>query len=447
MVMSKTTLRITALVLGDIIALYASLFIMLTLRYGGGFYAQFTEWHFSPFTVVFAFWIFIFYISGLYDLRHIRNTLEFVKNLNLTIAVSAAITIMLFYLVPTLGITPKTNLFLFLAAFAIIETLWRRKFNAVTSSAEPPNRVLIVNGKTAEKINGMKSSSPGWIEQLGYKIVKTADEEEISRDPSKLPEMAAADKINIIVIPRYLKNNQKLATVLYGMLKDGIEIRDLPSFYELITRRVPLGDLEEAWFLENLTVRQKFYDPLKRAGEFLAAFIAGLVLLPLELLLTILVKLSSRGPAIYKQNRVGQRGRVFTLYKFRTMKKHDKDYWPDENDARITAAGKILRKTHLDELPQLLNILLGDISIVGPRPDFVDFYEKLEKEIPYYSVRTLVRPGLTGWAQINKPVIASVEDTKERLEYDLYYLKNRSVVLDIAIILKTIKVLFTAEGR
>ena len=129
------------------------------------------------------------------------------------------------------------------------------------------------------------------------------------------------------------------------------------------------------------------------------------------------------------------------------MKVNEKHSWPGEDDKRITAVGKFLRKTHLDELPQLLNIIKGDISFVGPRPDFVDFYKDLEKTIPHYSVRTLVRPGVTGWAQVNYPITASLEQTKERLAYDLYYIKNHSIALDIAIIAKTIKVLLTAQGR
>ncbi|MFQ5753652.1 MAG: sugar transferase, partial [bacterium] len=392
----RTILRIGTLALGDVVILYASLFLMLLLRYGGSFYAQFIDSHFMPFTIIFAFWLLIFYISGLYDIRHLHNTLEFVKNLNLTIAVSAALTVLFFYLVPFFGITPKTNLFIFLIIFAILEIWWRKKFNTATTSADPPNKVLLIDGGAAASIDAILSREPYWIAQLGYTIVARTSGEEVAQNPEKLRGLVEAGGINLVVVHRKLKSNPPLARALYELMSKGVEVRDLPNFYELIARKVPLADLEETWFLENVTGRENFYDPLKRVGEFLAAFVLGVVLLPLELVIAVLVKLTSKGPIIYKQTRVGRGGQEFTLYKFRTMKVHNSHAWPGENDARITKIGRILRKAHLDELPQLINIIKGDISVVGPRPDFIDFYKKLEKEIPYYSIRTLIRPELTG---------------------------------------------------
>ena len=440
--------KVLFLFLGDIAALYVALFATLFFRYGGSFYAEFLENHFLPFTIIFALWVVVFYIAGLYDLRHLRNNLDFLKILGVALLINFVLAVFFFYLVPAFGITPKTNLFVFLLVFAFIEFFWRRRTNKTMSSGEAPNKIILIgDGGILKPIEEIELLAPDWLKQLGYDVVGRIEEGEALAHPSKISALRKAGGANLIVIPRHLKSNAPFARELYKLLSAGAEIYDLPRFYEIITRKIPLAALEETWFLENLSERQRFYDPLKRAAEFLAALAATIILIPLGIIIAAAIKLTSRGPIIYKQTRVGLGGRGFTFYKFRTMKMHDDHSWPEENDSRITAIGRILRKIHFDEWPQLWNIIRGDISIVGPRPDFIDFYKKLEKEIPYYTIRTLVRPGLTGWAQIHKPITASLEETKERLEYDLYYIKNRSLILDLAIILKTFKVLLTAKGR
>lgn len=435
------------ILLGDIAVLYASLLLTLVIRYGSGFYVQLVRAHFFPFTVIFSIWIVVFYIAGLYDMRQLRNNMFFLKVLALSLVVNFTLAAFAFYFLPIFGIAPKTNLFIFIAIFSVLEVYWRRYFNARTAGSETPNKVILVgNEKDLRPIEEIEAGASDWMKQLGYKIVARMGEEEAISRPEKINKLKNESGGNVIVIPRHLKSSAPLTRELYKLLSSGVEIHDLPRFYEIITRKIPLDALEETWFLENIAERQKFYDPLKRAAEFIAAFLASIILLPLELLVALIIKITSPGPIIYKQTRIGQDGREFTLYKFRTMQMHDKHAWPDENDSRITKPGKFLRKTHIDEIPQLWNVIRGDVSIVGPRPDFVDFYKKLEVEIPYYSIRTIIKPGLTGWAQVQKPIIASVDDTRERLEYDLYYIKNRSIILDLAIILKTLKVLLTAKG-
>jgi lipopolysaccharide/colanic/teichoic acid biosynthesis glycosyltransferase len=221
---------------------------------------------------------------------------------------------------------------------------------------------------------------------------------------------------------------------------------DLANFYELVLRKIPLADLEETWFMENIESAAKFYDPLKRALEFIAALTIGVGLSPLEGLLALLVFLTSPGPVIYRQTRVGQYGEPFTLYKFRTMRndaeKNGAQWASGAGDPRVTALGKFLRASHLDELPQLYNILRGDISFVGPRPERPEFVRNLKEEIPYYEVRFLIKPGVSGWAQLNHRADLTLDDVKQKLQYDIYYLKNRSAILDLAIILRTAKSLF-----
>lgn len=437
--------RRALLLIGDVAALYLGLFVTLVIRYGGNFYSSFIDLHLVPFTIIFVVWIVIFYIAGLYDLRHLRNNLDFLKIFGLTLSVSAIFAIFFFYLIPVFGITPKTNLFIFLAVFAVIELYWRQFSNRTLARGEAPNRVLLIGtSKTANTIIRAIGENP----QFGYELKAHLSEEDLHAAPNKLHELALHNQVNVVVVPRKLKHDERLNKVLYDVLARGVEVRDLVNFYELIMRKVPVTDLEESWFLDNLINQQKFYDPLKRGWEFLAALLLGVILLPLELLIAILIKLSSRGPMIYKQLRVGKNGRHFMLYKFRTMYEYAEKrgpQWADPNDLRATSLGRVLRYTHLDELPQLVNIIKNEISFVGPRPERPEFVEMLKEKIPYYEIRHLVKPGVTGWAQINYKYGASVEDSYEKLQFDIYYLKNRSFVLDVAVILKTLKSFFVNQ--
>ena len=431
------------LFLGDVVALYAALLGALWLRYGMGFYAEFFRTHVGPFTVIFVPWLIVFYIAGLYDLRRLRNNLEFSKTLLLAIAVSGGIAIILFYLVPGLGIAPKTNLLLFLVVFVIVEILWRRIFNLLAGSGDAPNRVLLIgDGALADEIETAIRESP----QFGYAIAANISAESAAHNPTLLETITDEMGANLVVVPRHLKRDRNFAMSLYRLFGRGIIVIDLANFYELVLRKIPLADLEETWFMENIESAAKFYDPMKRALELVAALLMFIVLLPLEILFALLVKLTSPGPAIYHQARVGQYGRPFMLYKFRTMRndaeKNGAQWATGTHDARVTALGKFLRASHLDELPQLWNVLRGDISFVGPRPERPEFVEKLKVEVPYYEVRLLVKPGVSGWAQLNHRADLTTDDVKQKLQYDIYYLKNRSAILDLAIILKTARSLF-----
>lgn len=438
--------KIFLLFLGDIVALYATLFLTLAVRYGGGFFEEFTDAHAAPFTVIFVFWILVFYIAGLYDLRRLRNNLDFVKTLWLAIATSTVISILVFYGVPAFGITPKTNLFIFALVFAAIETGLRRGFNRTASAGEAPNKVLLIGNGVAREIETMIGETP----QLGYEIRARLDDAAVLAHPAKLQETVHEKNINCVVVPRSLKREGHLPATLYKLFSQGILVLDLPNFYELVMRKVPLADLEETWFLENIEGAAQFYDPLKRAWELAAAIVIGVVLLPFEILIALLIKLTSRGPVIYRQIRVGRNGKPFMLYKFRSMRAVRKDgsaeiggaEWAQQNDMRTTPIGRFLRASHLDELPQLANVIRGELSFVGPRPERPEFVAKLEEQIPYYETRLLVKPGITGWAQLNHRADLGLEDVKQKLQYDIYYLKNRSLILDLAIIVKTVKSFF-----
>ena len=417
------------LVVGDTATLYAALFITLFIRYGMTWDSPETQSHFQPFSILFALWLLVFYINGLYEISKLKNTATFVKNLGAATFVAATISVAFFYFVTVYGITPKTNLFIFLIFAFVFMYLWRTFYNNALGRHLPVTSVAFFKQSAATaEIAVMIHENP----QLGYRVTDDIENAEL-----------------IVVPPR--AENRAHATTLYRYAVAGIEVTDMTSFYEIVFGRLPVGDLEEAWFLKNLASRRTIYDFFRTPVEMLAA--TGLLLLtsPLMALIAIAIKTTSHGPAIFKQTRVGEFGREFTLYKFRSMVANAKDgsaeagvgaVWKTENDPRFTAVGRIIERTHLDELPQLVNILKGDVSFVGPRPERPAFVRQLKDAIPYYELRHLVRPGIAGWAQLQYKYGNSVEDAYNKLQYDLYYLKNRSFLLDLSILLKTFKLFF-----
>lgn len=442
--------KIFLIFIGDIIVFYGSLALSLFIRQlfnaQPAPFFEFFKTHLLPFSLVLLAWILIFYLASLYDPKNLKNSLPFFKDFSAAVIISGIISVIFFYLFPIFGITPKTNLFLFILTFGILGFLWHYAFNRLNSSLGSPEKVLLINTQKqsalAQKLTEYIQTNP----QLGYKIEFRFTEENISGHIDEISKIISENRANLIIIPSHLKEKAALTKIIYDNLALGIKAMNFPEFYELIFKKIPLSELEEAWFLENIAQRHYLYDSIKRPIEFLLALLLTAILSPLLILIFILTKITSPGPAIFKQIRVGQNKKGFVFYKFRSMAADHSPRLLDQGQAKITPLGKILRKTHLDELPQLLNILKGDLSFIGPRPDFMDYFNNLKNQIPFYEIRTVIKPGITGWAQINYPITISVEQTKERLSYDLYYLKNRSPLLDIAILVKTIRAVLTASG-
>lgn len=233
----------------------------------------------------------------------------------------------------------------------------------------------------------------------------------------------------------------------------GMHVYDLSDFYEHYWSKVPVFHLKDGWFVfsSGFDLLQNLFGlRAKRVFDLVISVSLLILLAPLLLLIAAAIRMDSPGPAIYRQNRMGQHGKIFTIYKFRSMHTNAEDQgarWANQNDARVTRVGCVLRVTRLDELPQLLNVVRGDMSFIGPRPERPEFTNMLESSIPYYEHRHLVRPGITGWAQVMYPYGASVEDAREKLQYDLYYIKRYSLLLDIAILFKTVRVILLGKGR
>ena len=429
------------LCMGDALIFYAALIAMLMIRYGAPLAAEFFNIHIIPFTAILPLWIIIFYIGGLYEPRALKTNVAFLNRYAASVGAAALFAALLFYFVPFFGITPRINLFIFLGLVVMLGALWRTLFNRLLAAGAPPARLLILDeNDVVRALIPHLADNP----QLGYEV--RAHLKGGLDDPlfPPLGELITRENITTIAIPAHLKKQSRAARAIYKQLVLGIEVTDLADLYESIFKKVPLDELEEVWFLENIAKRHRIYETLKRPIELALAILFLPLLVPLTLLTGIYLLLIAGLPLIYTQTRVGQHARVFTLYKFRTMRPDAETQgprWADEQDARTIPGAALIRAMHLDELPQIWNILRGDLSIVGPRPERPEFTEGLRKEIPYYNLRHLIRPGVTGWAQVNYRYGRTAEDAYEKLQFDIYYLKHRSLTLDVLIVLRTARLL------
>ena len=432
-----------ALLLGDLLLLYLSLLATLAIRYQSFPNQKLWSEHFWPFTGIFGVWIITNYIAELYNIHLLKNSFEFNKKWGVVLIVNFTLAMAIFYFLPNdSGLTPKTNLILLTLIFGIVGFIWRRYYNIFLHKGEQENKMLLVgDGPIAQDIISHIKVNP----QLGYHLKAWLKGGLDDADFQNLSEIIKRESINVIVVPAHIKKNSLAAKKIYQNLILGIEVMDLATLYGLILQKIPLTELEEVWFLENLTRKHKIYESAKRPLEIVLSVFSFLIFLIPSLIIAIFIKMTSRGNIFLKQIRIGRNEKPFTIYKFRSMTadaEKSGPRWATTNDPRVTAIGKFLRFSHLDEIPQLVNIFKGDLSFVGPRPERPEFVEKLKKEIPYYDLRHLVRPGLTGWAQLNYRYGSTTEDAYQKLQYDIYYLKNYSFWLDLSILIKTVKLFF-----
>jgi sugar transferase (PEP-CTERM system associated) len=268
-----------------------------------------------------------------------------------------------------------------------------------------------------------------------------------------IENVATEHRIDDIVVMADPAGDKELNMALINCRLRGINVVYMPTFYEQLASKLPVSQIKEEWLLYSegfSSLRNKVYLRLKRVLDLFVSLVLIILFFPLGMIMACAIKLNSKGPVFYKQKRIGEQGKPFILIKFRTMvadAEKEGPRWATDKDPRITAVGKIFRKSRLDELPQLINVVKGDMSLIGPRPEREYFIEKLTKQIPYYSLRFSVKPGLTGWAQVNYEYGNSEEDALEKLRYELFYIKNMSLFLDLGILLKTIRVAFFGLGQ
>ncbi|TSC91497.1 MAG: Glycosyl transferase [Parcubacteria group bacterium Licking1014_17] len=440
------------LLMGDIAGLYGALALTLAVRYGKDYVSK-LDMHLVPFSIIFIFWIIIFFIFNLYDIIAAKNNQDYFRSLIYVFVINALISILFFYLIPFLGITPKTNLFIFMAFAGILVFLWRVYFNAITAQGDPDNNTLIIGlTKQSNELYDFLLANP----QLGYKAIGIVDIED-KEALAILRSLITKKQVRTLILSPNAYEMPDVIDILYGFLGYNIDFYNLPDFYELATGKIPLSAINQEWFLDNLSSGKKRFDIFtRRFFDVLFSLVFGAISLIFYPFIIFAVKYDSKGPIFIKQKRLGWAGKIFTLIKFRSMIANAPDgsaeaitgaTWAKENDPRITRIGKFLRKTRLDELPQLWNVLWGDMSFIGPRAERPEFHGQLKSQIPFYNERYLIKPGLTGWAQIRYPYGSSVQDATEKLQYDLFYIKNRSLALDISIILKTLSTILFKKGR
>jgi sugar transferase (PEP-CTERM system associated) len=266
-----------------------------------------------------------------------------------------------------------------------------------------------------------------------------------------MPKIVSERKVNKIIVELQDRRGRLPTQSLLQLKTKGIDIEDATSFYERITGKIAIENLKPSWLIFNTGFDSTRRTILLKITYEIAVSAALLILLsPVILMIMLAIRLDSPGPIFHRQQRVGKDGKIFTIWKFRSMYQDAETrtgpVWAEKNDPRITRVGRVLRCTRLDEVPQLFNVFSGEMSLVGPRPERPEFVSQLQESIPYYPLRHSVKPGVTGWAQINNGYANSVENTIEKLQFDLFYIKNMSLQLDMVIILETVKTCLTLRG-
>lgn len=442
------------LVIGDIVLIPIALNVGHLLN-SGSFELLFPTGAIVTTLLYIAVVIFSSFIMELYNNEmNASRTLTFIRVIGASF-ISFVILSSVFYMLPQFRLW-RGELLLSFTLFASAQFFWHIAVLKLMDTTKFAKKVLIIGtGPLANKIGRLILSAnnqhvlAGYIQCSPEKVFVPANA--IFRDGDDLEAVIHREKAQKIVVSLSDRRGTLPINGILSCKLKGIEVIDAPSFYEQMTGKLLIEAITPSWFifsdgfrLTNLKI------VTKNAIDKVLVAIAAIIVLPLFPVISLLIKLDSKGPVFYRQVRVGQGDRLISIYKFRSMRQDAESssgaVWAQKGDTRITRVGWFLRKTRLDELPQLINVLKGEMSFVGPRPERPEFVEKLKEIIPYYSERHAVKPGITGWAQVKYSYGASVEDAVEKLRYDLYYIKHLAIMLDFYIIMETIKVVLFGKG-
>jgi sugar transferase (PEP-CTERM system associated) len=398
------------------------------------------------------------YLGDLYDFRVLTDRRElFVRTVQALGGTSLTLGI-LYYWFPDLVV--GRGVFVLAALFVITLVFgWRLAFEWASRRVGPRERLLLVGtGEGAIRLarelferRDLAVEIVGFIDPDPARVGAPVINPGVIGTVEDIPAIVRARAVDQVVVSLSEARGRLPMEKLLEMKLDGVSFNHLASIYERYTGKIAVENLRPSWLIFNEGFKKTHVQRLLKRTTDLALGAIGFVLaLPAMAIVAGAIKLTSRGPVFYHQARVGQDGRVFVLHKFRSMR-HDAEkdtgaVWARRDDARVTHVGRLLRRTRLDELPQLWNVIRGHMSIVGPRPERPEFVSKLTRDIPFYGQRHTVRPGLTGWAQVRYTYGATVEDAMEKLQYDLFYIKNMSLALDLFIIVKTIKIVLRQKG-
>lgn len=455
--------RTLGLLVSDAAIIYGGIILALCLRLGieGTLYQlnENTGW----LKVTFATFVclLILYFYDLYDYTVMNNRRELLLRMIQALGIAWALLALLFYFVPPMMIGRGTSVYSVVIVLGLLLT-WRSLIHLLTGHPEIGEKILIVGAgqaaiDTAEAVLKRRDAGyrlVGFVTEDYESVKLSLPETRVLGTTEILENIVYDEKVDRIVIAvRERRGSFPTETLLRLSLAGDVSIEECTSFFERVTGQVHLDMLRPSWLIfagrrKDTRLRSAFREAAHRG----LALFGLLISLPIAVLTAILIKLDSRGDIFYRQERVGKNGRKFNVIKFRSMKMdaeaNGKPVWATADDDRTTRVGRIIRKIRVDEIPQFWNIIKGEMSFVGPRPERPHFVSQLATEIQFYEHRHLTAPGLTGWAQVKYPYGASVEDARQKLQYDLYYIKNQSLSLDMVIVFETIKtVLFGKGGR
>lgn len=440
------------LFLGDIIVFYASLWLTLVIRYEGNPSGVVAMSHVLPFTILFVISTIVFFIAGLYEKRAVmlrKKIPGLILNAQIT---NSVIAIAFFYFIPYFLITPKVNLFVYLIISSCLLLAWRMYIYLFFINKERQKAILVGSGVEMRELKDEINSNP----RYGIEFISCLDLEKLENIDFKgeFLDRIYGEEVSVIVVDLNNEKVEPLLPHLYNLIFSKVRFIDMYKVYEDTFDRTPLSLLRYNWFLENISASPNvIYDTTKRFMDILISFVLGIISLVIYPFVFFAIKFEDGGPVFIIQERVGKNNIPVKIIKFRSMSRNDQGEYSSARAKGnvVTKVGGFLRKTRIDELPQLWNVLQGHLSLIGPRPELPALVKRYEEEIPYYNIRHLIKPGLSGWAQIyhdNHPHHGeAVNATKEKLSYDLYYIENRSMFVDLKIALRTIQKLISRSGK
>ena len=433
------------LFLGDIVFFSIALYATLVVRYSQLPDMHYLSIHFVPFSFLFLASTLVFFIAGLYE----KHTLVVKESLSATILYAQTANIILaaafFFLAPFFEIQPKGFLFIYLLLSVAFISLWRMYLLTLLSLRRPEPAVLIGEGEEAENMHEEINGNTRYSIRFS-RFYHIGQEPPLTKDV--LRSLISSSGAAIVVIPFSIFKDPGLAQARTEAMRGGVQFIDQADVYEELFDRVSLASVDERMlqFSESF-----FYSALKRVTDVVLSVLALVLLSPVFLVVGLLLKAGEGRNALIFQERVGKNNRLIKIIKFRTMLFDDAGDPERQKNNRVTVFGAFLRKTQIDEMPQFWNVLMGELSLIGPRPEIPSLVAEYERQIPYYSARHQLSPGISGWAQIKHASPPKwkldIEATRNKLSYDLYYLKKRSVILDSVIILRTVQILLSRAGK
>ncbi len=440
--------------MGDSFFFVFAVYLAYALR-NKDFYASFDDISlltlaFSP---IFIIVVLSYFIASLYEVPSLITTIVRVKMILRLHVVALMFGLGLFYIFPLFGLTPKVILFLQIGIFTVLQVGWRVYMSHRIRTKKKRKALLVGQGALCTELKQAVNDNPQSLFVFAEHI-EIHSPLLVDTTLNSLRSVLRENEISLLVID--VKNEKVLPLLpyFYNLVADGVRIYDINKMYEDIFRRTPLSSIGYFWFFENVTLDLKLYEIAKRGVDILLSIPVLMIFIITIPFVWLCNKLEGEGDGTLfsKQKRLGLGGKVIEIYKYRTMLYTDTGSWRTEgsNKNHDTKVGRFLRRTNIDELPQVINILRGQMSFIGPRNDVVALGNKLYKDIPYYSIRYSIKPGISGWAQTLQQVKninpQGVEENIIRFEYDLYYIKNRSLLLDVIIILRTIRILLIRLG-